>query len=130
MQISGFGQVFLAGAFGGLLIEILRWWKLRDAAELPAYRTSLFYWSITIAMICVGGILATLYGIDNRSALMVVNLGASAPALIGALSSPGATKESEARRVTRSAKASVPSEQQRAYQFQKFLSFGNASQDK
>src|SRR6266705_4203379 len=55
MQISGFGQVFLAGAFGGLLIEILRWWKLRDAAELPAYRTSPFYWSITIAMICVGG---------------------------------------------------------------------------
>ena len=129
MQISGFGQVFLAGAFGGLLIEILRWWKLRDAAELPAYRTSPFYWSITIAMICVGGILATLYGIDNRSALMVVNLGASAPALIGALSSPGATKDSAAPRVMRSAKASVPSEQ-RSKHFQKFLSFGNASQDK
>lgn len=128
MQISGFGQVFLAGAFGGLLIEILRWWKLREAAELPAYRTSAFYWSITLAMICVGGILATLYGVENRSALMVVNLGASAPALIGALSSPGASKDSE-RHVTRSTQATVTSRQQ-SYYFQKFLSFGNGPQTK
>jgi hypothetical protein len=127
MQISGFGQVFLAGAFGGLLIEILRWWKLRDAPELPAYRKSLFYWMITMVMICVGGVLATLYGIDDRNALMVVNLGASAPALVGAFASPGAIKESEGRRVTRSDRGELPIDH-RSHDIQKFLSFGSSPQ--
>jgi hypothetical protein len=116
MEISGFTNVFLTGAFGGLLIEALRWWKLREAVELPTYRKSPFYWGITIAMICAGGILAALYGIDNRNAMMVVNLGASAPALIGAFATPGAVKEE--RRV-RSSRA----EEDRSY-VRRFLAFG------
>src|SRR5438046_1015235 len=102
VQISGFWPVFLAGAFGGFLLEVLRWWRLREAMELPRYRTSLFYWTITAVMICTGGFIATLYGIETRSALMVVNLGASAPALIGALAHPGTVREADQRPRTRS----------------------------
>jgi hypothetical protein len=99
MQVSGWIQVFAAGAFGGLLMEILRWWKLRESGSLPEYSHSLFYWSVTLAVIVGGGVLAVLYGIELRNALMVMNVGASAPALVGALAAPGAV-ESDGR-VTR-----------------------------
>jgi hypothetical protein len=86
MTISGTWQVFAVGAFGGVLLEALRWWKLREAELLPSYAVSRIYWLITIVMIVLGGVLAVLHGTDARSAFLVVNLGASAPALIGAFS--------------------------------------------
>jgi hypothetical protein len=59
LNVSGFWPVFGVGAFGVALLEVLRWWKLREASVLPAYGMSPTYWAITIAMVCAGGLLAT-----------------------------------------------------------------------
>jgi hypothetical protein len=88
MQIQGFWQVFLVGAFGGSLVELLRWYKLKESASLPDYASRRMYWVLTVLMILAGGGLAALYGLGPINAVTVANLGASAPALIGALAAP------------------------------------------
>lgn len=85
MVVSGFWPVLGCGLFGGLAVEVLRWWKIRTSPNLPQYAHSPFYWMITALMIVFGGVLAVLYGIDSRNALMVANIGASAPVLLSAL---------------------------------------------
>lgn len=95
MQVSGFWSVLSLGILGGILVEVLRWWKLRESPALPTYARSPFYWSISVVMILAGGVLATLYGVEARNAIMVVNLGAAAPALIGALAVPSPSRESK-----------------------------------
>jgi hypothetical protein len=119
LEVSGFLPIFLSGAFGAVLLEILRWWKLRELSPelLPPYRTSLLYWGITFAMVCAGGLLATLYGLESRNALMVVNVGASTPALIGALASPDSEKR---RRTRRRSDPAVP----KVERIRQFLAFG------
>jgi hypothetical protein len=44
MGVSGIWQVFAVGACGGVLMEALRWWNLREAKVLPLYASSPFYW--------------------------------------------------------------------------------------
>jgi len=85
MIINGFLFVFLVGCLGGLLGEAIKWFQLRESANLPAYVRSPFYWFITFLMIVLGGLLATLYGIDNRNAILIANIGLSAPLIIKAL---------------------------------------------
>jgi hypothetical protein len=41
-------RVFALGALGGCLVELLRWWKLREANEYPVYVRKFGYWAITI----------------------------------------------------------------------------------
>jgi hypothetical protein len=88
MQIQGFWQVFLVGAFGGSLVELLRWYKLKESPSLPDYASRRIYWVLTVLMILAGGGLAALYGLGPINAVTVANIGASAPALIGALAAP------------------------------------------
>jgi hypothetical protein len=88
MQIQGFWQVFLVGAFGGFLVELLRWYKLKESPSLPDYASRWIYWVLTVLMILAGGGLAVLYGLGPINAVTVANIGASAPALIGALAAP------------------------------------------
>ena len=123
MEISGFWSIFVFGAFGGTIVEILRWWKLREAPELPLYAKSPFYWSITMVMILAGGIVATLYGLGARNVIMVVNLGASTPALIGAFATPQSDKTQEPMLDTRSAERGDRPEKAR-YPIRRFLTFG------
>lgn len=82
MIVSGFWLVFAIGCLGGLSVEILRWWKLRDIDDLPNYYKRPFYWIISALMILIGGFLSTFYGVDERNALAVLNIGISAPAII------------------------------------------------
>ena len=118
MQIVGWLEVFATGAFGGALLELLRWWKLRESDRLPAYAKSPLYWGVTIAMILAGGGLALLYGFaEARSALIVLNLGASAPAIIGALATPRTADASE--RVVRG----VASQTRTVTNIRRFLAF-------
>jgi len=77
------------GLVGGVCAELLGLWKMRHVApaELPSYLGSLFYWAMTLAMIAVGGVLVFVYvksGI-TLSPLVAVNVGASAPLIIGGL---------------------------------------------
>ncbi|TKB26512.1 hypothetical protein FCL47_08850 [Desulfopila sp. IMCC35006] len=85
MKLYGFLNVFLAGCFGGVLIELLKWYNLRDSPNLPHYVKLWRYWGCTVAMIIAGGLLTTLYGIEEVEALLAVNVGASAPLLIASL---------------------------------------------
>lgn len=81
--------VELYGMFGGGLAEVLGLWRLRHTApaELPHYLRSPFYWVMTILMVTSGGIVAFTYiksGI-SLSPILAVNVGASAPLIIGSL---------------------------------------------
>ena len=84
MQVQGFGAIFFLGCFGGVVVEILRWWRIRESGSYPAYAKRSGYWLITGLMIVTGGILSVLYGTTQRDALLPVNIGASAPAIIAA----------------------------------------------
>jgi hypothetical protein len=68
MDIADLAQVFGLGALGGTLVELLRWWKIREADRLPTYASKAGYWVITALMICAGGVMATLYGLDQHNA--------------------------------------------------------------
>lgn len=85
MEITGTGQIYLFGCLGGAVVELLRWWKLRESDVFPAYAGRPVYWLLTVAMIGVGGLVAIVYGTESMSAVMAMNLGGSAPALLGAL---------------------------------------------
>jgi hypothetical protein len=85
MDIPDSAQVFGLGALGGTLVELLRWWKIREADRLPSYASKAGYWVITALMICAGGVMATLYGLDQHHAAALINIGASTPAIIGAV---------------------------------------------
>ena len=85
MEISGAWHIFLFGCLGGVAIELLRWWKLRESLEFPIYSKKPAYWALTVAMIVVGGLIALAYGIEKTNAILAMNLGASAPAIIGSL---------------------------------------------
>lgn len=74
------------GIVGGLLAELLRWYKLRDSPSLPVYLKSRRYWIVTILMIFAGGFIAWLYGeIGSLNAILAVNVGASAPLILAGL---------------------------------------------
>lgn len=85
MILNGIWQVFLVGCFGGIILEAVKWYGLRESANLPVYLKSTFYWGLTIIMILIGGGLAIFYGTANVDALLVINIGASAPVIISAL---------------------------------------------
>ena len=85
MLLNGIWQVFLVGCFGGIILEAVKWYGLRDSANLPVYCKSAPYWGITIVMILIGGGLAIFYGTENIDPLLVLNIGASAPVIISAL---------------------------------------------
>jgi hypothetical protein len=80
---------FMYGVIGGMLSELLGWFKLRQQApnEFPIWLKSYFYWILTTLMILAGGALVVIYlksNIDLKP-IVAVNLGASAPLIIGTL---------------------------------------------
>lgn len=82
-------EYFLYGIFGGLLAELLGLYKLRTQAPaaFPSYLRSVFYWVVTIGMILAGGVLVLVYDKSGLALkpLIAVNIGASAPLILGAL---------------------------------------------
>lgn len=82
-------EYFLYGIFGGLLAELLGLYKLRTQAPVafPSYLRSGFYWLVTIGMILAAGCLVWIYDKSGLALkpLIAVNIGASAPLIIGSL---------------------------------------------
>ena len=96
MQVSGWLAIFLVGCLGGIVGEIGRWFELRTSPNLPDYAWHWAYWIITLAMILAGGLLAIAYGTDAKNAILVANIGLSAPLIIKGLAAvnpvrPGST---------------------------------------
>jgi hypothetical protein len=84
-----FMEAFLYGVLGGFLAELFGLWKLRHELKpnLPPYLRSPFYWLMTILMILSGGGIALMYVKSGvvRPPILAVNVGASAPLIIGGL---------------------------------------------
>jgi len=82
----GFAEGFAYGLLGGLFAEVLGLFRLRHQAPgvLPQYLKSPFYWLVTILMMCALVIVYLRSGM-LLNPLLAVNVGASAPLIIGTL---------------------------------------------
>jgi hypothetical protein len=120
MMVSGAWLIFLIGCAGGFCLEVLRWYKLRTSAHFPAYARKPSYWALTIAMIVIGGGLATLYGLGPTNAIEVANIGAAAPAIIGAFAS-GPHRAPRPAGDTKKFEGAAPPQRSR---LREFLAFG------
>ncbi len=78
---------FLYGVVGGFFAELFGLFQLRKQTpgSRPQFLRSGFYWLITVAMILAGGGLVVIYLKSNivLQPILAVNVGASAPLLIG-----------------------------------------------
>lgn len=83
------GPEFWWGVFGGCLAEGLKWFNLRHTLHqgLPDWSKSIGYWVVTVFMILIGGGLVLIYVKSELmvSPILAVNIGASAPLIIGKL---------------------------------------------
>ena len=85
-------QILAGGIGGGLLAEFLRWYGLKDSADLDVFKKSLFYWGLSAGMILIGGVWAVItISSQSMDVITVLSLGASAPALITAAIYAGTT---------------------------------------
>lgn len=78
-------QIFAVGCVGGFAGDAAAIWGAR-LSRPPDYVRSPYFWLCAIGMAIVGGGLAVLYGYP-REAILVVNIGASAPLLMQSLAS-------------------------------------------
>lgn len=85
----GTWEAFLYGFLGGLIPEVLYFYKERynyDTSKL-AHATSWFFWVCAVGMALIGGGLATLYVTSGAVLLpfLAINIGATAPLTLGTL---------------------------------------------
>lgn len=78
---------FAMGVLGGCFAELLGLFKLRTLARdaRPEYLRSWFYWFVTSLMVLAGGLLVVIYLLSDipLKPILALNVGASAPLLIG-----------------------------------------------
>ena len=82
MTVDSAASVFAIGSAGGVLAEVLHWWNLREAAQLPAYVKSPVYWMITLAMVAGGGLVAWLYFGSHADGIVTLHVGLATPLIL------------------------------------------------
>lgn len=78
-------DVLALGFFGGLIGEFVGLYDLRERAreEWPTYYKHVSFWALTLGMALIGGVLAAVYNDSKElSAIVAVNIGASAPIVV------------------------------------------------
>ena len=78
------------GLAGGAAAELLKWYGIRESLHegLPDYAKTVAYWLVTAAMVGAGGLLVFVHQASadiKLSPLLALNIGASAPLILGAL---------------------------------------------
>jgi hypothetical protein len=88
------------GIVGGVVPELVALYRLRREPQMPTWFKSVIYWVITLAMVAAGGGLAVVYVQSGASLnpILALNIGASAPLILGSLSS-GVTPELKPGRI-------------------------------
>ncbi len=104
MSLTSMLTVFVVGALGGALLELVHWWNLRRRnARFPNYAKSPFYWCVTILMALAGGAVAVFYFGEQAEAMVALHVGISTPLILQKLAttmaSPGARSANEMRLV-------------------------------
>lgn len=75
LVLNGFWPVYGVGAFGGFLAELYELYvERKKQVALP-----LRYWIISGLMVLSAGVVAVLYGIENVSGILALQIGASTP---------------------------------------------------
>jgi hypothetical protein len=82
MTLTSSLQVFLAGAAGGIILELLHWYGLRREGTLPDYTYSPFYWIVSVVMALAGGALAWIYFGSRADGVLALHVGLSTPLLL------------------------------------------------
>ena len=93
---------YIAPFVGGLALEAVYWYQLREKMHLQKYRkmlTSIWYWGPVLAMAIFGGLVGIVWGVSQDAVPTPIELlfvGAAAPSLlknVGAATTAGqATK--------------------------------------
>lgn len=102
--------VFLVGAVGGALAELLKWYQMRESPALPEYTKNKLYWIITVLMALAGGFLAVVQGVGASEPLLALNIGLSAPLILKGLAAavpPAGQKDVPSARELEPAKPSI-----------------------
>ena len=81
--------LWLWGAVGGVVAEVLRWYRVRETLYegMPHWAADWKYWVVTVLMIGVGSLLVLMHQ-DSGTRMtptLAVNVGASAPLFVSAL---------------------------------------------
>ncbi len=76
------GISFLYGVIGGALGELLKWYSLRESANLPTYIRSPFYWVVTLLMVLAGGGMVMIQGVQPSTPWLAINVGLTAPLIL------------------------------------------------
>ncbi|MDD2306060.1 MAG: hypothetical protein PHP53_15270 [Prolixibacteraceae bacterium] len=83
----GYLEGFGLGIIGGMIPELVAMYQIRKEYNSTkfSYLTTFIYWAPTLVMILAGGGLVDLYllGGSTINPLLAVNLGASAPFILG-----------------------------------------------
>lgn len=90
-------EIFIWGICGGIFAELAGIFEIRHDSpdDLPEWLRSPLYWIITFFMVLAGGLLVVIYVRSgaNITAILAVNIGASAPLIIRGLTSGISLKE-------------------------------------
>jgi hypothetical protein len=72
----------LMGMAGGMMLELLHWYRLTRKFPNKQFIRSGIYWVSTVSMWGLGAVTPILYSSGSASALLCFHLGASAPLLL------------------------------------------------
>jgi hypothetical protein len=97
MELNGPISVFIGGALGALLLELIKIAAWRDGTKLRYKYTSGTYIISTIALFIVAGIVAILNGVEHVSLLRAAQLGINAPAIVAGYASASVARQTKKR---------------------------------